>query len=67
MLIAGERHLRVVLEEYATHYNSGRPHRSLDLRAPGDDRHVITFPVPFSRIWTRDRLGGNVSAEADQR
>ncbi|HEX9355836.1 MAG TPA: integrase core domain-containing protein, partial [Streptosporangiaceae bacterium] len=25
MLIAGERHLRVVLEEYAIHYNSGRP------------------------------------------
>jgi putative transposase len=40
MLIAGERHLRVVFEEYAIHYNSGRPHRSLDLRAPDDEPHV---------------------------
>jgi len=61
MLIAGERHLRVVLEEYATHYNSGRPHRSLDLRAPGDDRHVITFPVPFDRIRRHEILGGLIS------
>jgi putative transposase len=27
MLIAGDRHLRVVLEQYAEHYNSGRTHR----------------------------------------
>src|SRR2546422_6932092 len=27
MLIAGERHLRLVLGEYADHYNTHRPHR----------------------------------------
>jgi Integrase core domain len=34
MLIFGERHLRRVLTAYATHYNSQRPHRSLQLRPP---------------------------------
>ena len=29
MLIFGERHLRLVLAEYETHYNGRRPHRSL--------------------------------------
>ena len=29
MLITGERHLRLVLGEYADHYNSHRPHRVL--------------------------------------
>jgi putative transposase len=61
MLIAGERHLRVVLQEYAAHYNSGRPHRSLDLQAPDDDQHVITFPVPFNRIRRHTILGGLIS------
>lgn len=61
MLIAGERHLRVVLEEYATHYNTGRAHRSLDLKAPDDDPHVITFPVPLDRIRRHEILGGLIS------
>ncbi len=61
MLIAGERHLRVVPEEYATHYNSRRARRSLDLRAPGDDPHVVPFPVPFDRIGRREILGGLIS------
>ncbi|MFF1737793.1 integrase core domain-containing protein [Streptomyces sp. NPDC058247] len=39
MLISGERHLRTVLDQYATHYNTPRAHRSPDLRAPGDAPH----------------------------
>jgi hypothetical protein len=31
MLIAGQRHLRVVLNEYVTHYNQHRPHRAATL------------------------------------
>jgi transposase InsO family protein len=34
MLIAGLRHLRMVLEEYAAHYNQHRPHRARNLRPP---------------------------------
>jgi putative transposase len=29
MLVTGERHLRLVLDEYAEHYNHHRPHRAL--------------------------------------
>jgi Integrase core domain len=34
MLIAGPRHLRAVLEEYAVHYNEHRPHRARNLHPP---------------------------------
>jgi hypothetical protein len=34
MLIAGLRHFRAVLDEYATHYNRHRPHRARNLRPP---------------------------------
>jgi putative transposase len=34
MLIAGERHLRLVLSEYADHYNVDRPRRTLCQRPP---------------------------------
>ncbi|MGW7695926.1 integrase core domain-containing protein [Streptomyces asiaticus] len=34
ILITGEPHLRLVISEYAEHYNRHRPHRSLRQRAP---------------------------------
>jgi putative transposase len=34
MLIAGERQLRVVLDEYVRHYNDHRPHRTLGQQPP---------------------------------
>jgi transposase InsO family protein len=34
MLIAGERHLRLVLREYADHHNTHRPHRALNQNPP---------------------------------
>ena len=34
MLIAGERHLRLVLGDYVDHYNTYRPHRALDQDPP---------------------------------
>ena len=37
MLIAGPRHLRAVLDEYAAHYNRHRPHRARSLRPPDCD------------------------------
>jgi putative transposase len=34
MLIVNEHHLRQVLTEYLTHYNTARPHRSLNQLPP---------------------------------
>ncbi|MFJ1998987.1 integrase core domain-containing protein [Streptomyces asiaticus] len=56
LLITGERHLRTVLDQYAEHYNAGRAHRGLDLRAPDDDPNVI--PLPATTVRRRQVLGG---------
>jgi putative transposase len=40
MLIFGERHLRVVMADYAAHYNGRRPHRSCQLYPPRPDHPV---------------------------
>ena len=48
MLIVGERHLRLVLDRYAAHYNHHRPHRARDLRPPDGSENVpakITGPA----------------------
>jgi transposase InsO family protein len=56
LLIYNEQHARRVLADYAEHYNSSRPHRALQLRAPADDPDVIPFPA--QRIKRHDLLGG---------
>jgi transposase InsO family protein len=56
LLIYNEQHLRHVLAEYAEHYNTGRPHRALQLRSPGDDPNVIPFPA--QRIQRHNILNG---------
>jgi transposase InsO family protein len=56
LLITGPRHLAVVLEEYVEHYNTHRPHRSLDQQPPAG-----RTPPPSNatvRPLRRDRLGG---------
>ncbi|MGO8959780.1 MAG: integrase core domain-containing protein [Streptosporangiaceae bacterium] len=59
MLIMGQRHLQRVLAEYIEHYNTGRAHRALDLRAPTDDPSVIPFPAhPIRRTTV---LGGLIN------
>ncbi|MER7878118.1 integrase core domain-containing protein [Streptomyces solisilvae] len=59
ILITGERHLRLVIGEYAKHDNRHRPHRSLGQRPPDQ----LTSPEPpiardNTRIRRRARLGG---------
>jgi putative transposase len=49
MLIAGQRHLHLILNEYTQHDNAGRAHRFLDLRAPD------VIPFPAHRI-TRNKI-----------
>lgn len=60
MLIAGDRHLRTVLEQFIAHYNAGRSHQGegMGLRAPNDDPNVIAFPARTDRIRRRTVLGG---------
>ena len=59
MLIFGERHLRLVLAEYARHYNGRRPHRSRELRPPRPDHPVADLSQ--ERIKRRPVLGGLLS------
>ncbi|WP_421106408.1 integrase core domain-containing protein [Streptomyces sp. NEAU-S77] len=59
ILITGERHLHLIVNEYAEHYNRHRPHRSLEQRAPDQPTEpgsLIT--ADNTRIHRRDRLGG---------
>jgi putative transposase len=56
LLIHNEQHARRVLTQYTEHYNSGRPHRALQLRAPADDPDVIPFPA--QRTQRHNVLGG---------
>ncbi|MDP9271094.1 MAG: integrase core domain-containing protein [Chloroflexota bacterium] len=56
-LVVGERHLDRILRRYAEHYNTQRPHRGLDLRAPdGACKRPISPEVP--RVRRIDVLGG---------
>ena len=59
MLILGERHLRVVMAEYAAHYNGRRPHRGRDLRPPRPDHAVADLSQ--ARIRRRPVLGGLIN------
>jgi len=60
MLIAGSRHLRAVLDEYAAHYNHHRPHRARNLRPPDCDDITMatTTDLTAARIRPRRVPGG---------
>jgi transposase InsO family protein len=45
-----EHHLRHLLHEWATHYNTGRPHMSL---GPGIPQPLASLPVPLQAHWHR--------------
>ncbi|MCA1671847.1 MAG: transposase, partial [Actinobacteria bacterium] len=58
ILILNARHLRRVLAEYETHFNTHRPHRALAQAAP-----LRALPQPDTadiKIIRRDRLGGAI-------
>ena len=58
LLITGPRHLEVVLREYVQHFNTHRPHRSLDQRPPAGG--IPPDSGAAIRVLRRDRLGGLV-------
>ena len=57
MLITGERHLQLVLGEYADHYNTHRPHRTLHQNPPAGRQSPPAAGASI-RVLRRDRLGG---------
>ena len=57
MLITGERHLRLVIDEYIDHYNTHRPHRTLHQSPPAGRGHAPALGTN-ARALRRDRLGG---------
>ena len=63
MLIAGPRHLRAVVDEYAGHYNRHRPHRARDLRPPDCDDITMAEIADLAAVRIRWRrvLGGLIN------
>jgi Integrase core domain len=60
LLIVNEHHLRQVLTEYLQHYNTARPHRSLDQLTPAQVGTQPPNPVNLAehRIHRKQVLGG---------
>ena len=57
VIVLNEQHLLRLLTEYVEHYNSWRPHRSLQLRAP-EPRPRMFKPPDGGRVVARPVLGG---------
>ncbi len=55
ILIHGETHLRRVLDEYLTHYNSVRPHRTLRQLSPHQTETETVPPEPIDLATHRLR------------
>jgi putative transposase len=64
MLIVDDHYLRVVVDQYTEHYNTGRSHQGhgLNLWALLDDPNVIPFPA--HRLTRTKILGGLITNTA---
>ena len=63
-LILGQAHLRAVIMEYQTHYNTARPHQGIAQHVPDADRDVPRATVTdldTTRIHRRPVLGGLIN------
>jgi putative transposase len=58
LLIMNRRHLERVLRDFVDHYNSHRPHRSLDLAPPEPSAPMLCVRPSAADVERRDRLGG---------
>jgi putative transposase len=63
MLMTGERHLRIVLDEYVRHYNDHRPHRTLGQQPPNPPR-AQSIDIDGARVDRRPILGGLINEYA---
>ena len=59
MLVAGERHPRLILGEYLDHYNLHRPQGSLQQEPPTGRAHPPA-EATGTRVLRRDRIGGMI-------
>ena len=58
-LIWNQRHLRRVLSRFVEHYNTGRPHRGINLEPPMRSDAAMVTPLPGAEGVDRvDVLGG---------
>ena len=57
MLITGERHLPLALDQYTGHYNVHQPHRALQQAPPAGHRYPPALGAN-AQLLRRDRLGG---------
>ncbi len=64
VLIFSEQHLRAVLTDYQTHYNTARPHQGIAQRVPDDEldaaRTTVT-DVDSRQIRRKPILGGLIN------
>ena len=60
-LIGNEHQLHRLLVEYLEHYNSHRPHRSLNQRPPDTADLEVAEPVPIDKIRRRPILSGPIN------
>jgi putative transposase len=56
LLITGPRHLDIAVREYVAHFNTHRPHRSLEQHPPAAS--APPRPGVATRVLRRDQLGG---------
>jgi putative transposase len=56
-VVFGEKHLRHLLTEFLTHYNSERPHQGIG-NVPLTEDPPGVLPFPRGRVQCRKRLGG---------
>jgi transposase InsO family protein len=64
VLIFGEAHLRAVLAEYQTHYNTARPHQGIAQHAPDgapDPRRCTATDLDHERICRKPVLNGLIN------
>jgi putative transposase len=63
ILIASERHARVIMAGYIKHCNTGHSHQGHGpgLRAPGDVPNVTPFPAPPHQIRRPQLLSGLIN------
>ncbi|ABW09960.1 putative transposase [Parafrankia sp. EAN1pec] len=59
LLIVSERHLTSVLDSYAEHFNTHRPHRSLGQHPP--DSPLVVAPTSNSTVRRTCILGGLIN------